>query len=231
MSQQFLSHYGILGMKWGVRRYQNEDGSLTPAGKKRISKEYKNESVKFLTNYARGTTDRYVNAFNKTAEALNNGLIEKYNEQSRKKYGENYGRNPKYEAGYEALHEKLMEEYSVKEVVAALNSDPHLKKAQELVKKYDMTKWDNLAKDNEEKIAEVRAMADKYTKPTKKAEKPLSEKTLREIESSKKYLEKRPDLMVVYDKKYGVISYASKDKANRKLDIDYSDSSRYAIYE
>lgn len=30
-----LEHHGILGMKWGVRRYQNEDGSLTEAGKKR----------------------------------------------------------------------------------------------------------------------------------------------------------------------------------------------------
>ena len=29
-----LCHFGIKGMKWGVRRYQNEDGSLTPAGKK-----------------------------------------------------------------------------------------------------------------------------------------------------------------------------------------------------
>ena len=38
-----LYHHGILGMKWGVRRYQNKDGSLTPKGKKRYSEDY-NES-------------------------------------------------------------------------------------------------------------------------------------------------------------------------------------------
>lgn len=35
MVQAELTHWGIKGMKWGVRRYQNKDGSLTPAGKKR----------------------------------------------------------------------------------------------------------------------------------------------------------------------------------------------------
>lgn len=38
-----LYHYGVLGMKWGVRRYQNKDGSLTKAGKKKL-KKYVNEN-------------------------------------------------------------------------------------------------------------------------------------------------------------------------------------------
>lgn len=34
-----LAHHGIKGMKWGVRRYQNYDGTLTAAGKRQQEKE------------------------------------------------------------------------------------------------------------------------------------------------------------------------------------------------
>lgn len=34
-----LTHWGIKGMRWGIRRYQNRDGTLTTAGKKRYAKE------------------------------------------------------------------------------------------------------------------------------------------------------------------------------------------------
>lgn len=39
MVNKELYHYGKLGMKWGVRRYQNKDGSLTAAGKKRYARD------------------------------------------------------------------------------------------------------------------------------------------------------------------------------------------------
>lgn len=37
MNADELKHYGIKGMKWGVRRFQNSDGSLTADGRKRYS--------------------------------------------------------------------------------------------------------------------------------------------------------------------------------------------------
>lgn len=59
MENNSLSHYGIRGMRWGVRRYQNSDGTYTPVGKKRKHQETAHEdyinahskkSVKSMSN-------------------------------------------------------------------------------------------------------------------------------------------------------------------------------------
>ena len=45
-----LYHYGIKGMKWGIRRYQNSDGSLTAAGKRRYERDVAENKAKKKEN-------------------------------------------------------------------------------------------------------------------------------------------------------------------------------------
>ena len=52
-----LYHWGVRGMRWGIRRYQNKDGSLTPAGKKRYNAEL--EKVRERETACPETFDRY----------------------------------------------------------------------------------------------------------------------------------------------------------------------------
>lgn len=51
MEYNYLKHHGIKHMKWGVRRYQNEDGTLTPAGKKRYNRDMSELSNKQKKQY------------------------------------------------------------------------------------------------------------------------------------------------------------------------------------
>ena len=50
-----LYHHGIKGQKWGVRRFTNEDGSLTPAGEERYG--ISNEKMKAFTDAYRKRYD------------------------------------------------------------------------------------------------------------------------------------------------------------------------------
>ena len=61
-----LYHHGVKGQKWGVRRYQYADGSLTPEGRKRYqSSSFMNTKVKYLVNSARTqiTGKQYVDGY------------------------------------------------------------------------------------------------------------------------------------------------------------------------
>ena len=67
-----LVHYGIKGQKWGVRRYQKSDGSLTPEGEKRYGSKEELQSLR--------DNKKQVDAVKKGIEGVQN----KRNEQAKK---------------------------------------------------------------------------------------------------------------------------------------------------
>ena len=77
----YLEHHGIRGQKWGVRNYQNEDGSLTAAGKKRYeaaskeksgSKKKKGKKRDWKASDAENLTDEELRARNNRLQAEQN---------------------------------------------------------------------------------------------------------------------------------------------------------------
>lgn len=63
-------HHGILGMKWGVRRYQNKDGSRTSAGKKREKQLTDDQRAKIL----KSPTRTYKNKEHFTKEEIEDAM-------------------------------------------------------------------------------------------------------------------------------------------------------------
>lgn len=75
-----LYHYGTKGQKWGVRRYQNQDGTLTPEGKERYNKgdekhpdlDYRNDDS--VSKYVRNVRQKYQDAARNEAVWKKHGL-------------------------------------------------------------------------------------------------------------------------------------------------------------
>lgn len=75
-----LYHYGVPGMKWGIRRYRNLDGTLTPAGKRR------DDRLSFKTNqYATAATIYAKRAQQKAKNRVNGSRDLEYSDRYFKK--------------------------------------------------------------------------------------------------------------------------------------------------
>lgn len=134
-----LAHYGVLGMKWGVRRYQNADGSLTEYGKKKLSssspdkinKTFRKEVRRARKNHGRATG--YSNMFlydntigknskkeqekrDKLYDELENSYAKKYKKaQNKEKVSEEFI-NELMDFGFDRIAGKKMSDNAIESV-------------------------------------------------------------------------------------------------------------------
>lgn len=82
-----LYHHGIKGQRWGIRRYQNEDGSLTAKGIKRYAtKGYSEDAYKSNKSFVGKAYDKFTGAhkitgqmqYDMSSKAQNKARAEKY---------------------------------------------------------------------------------------------------------------------------------------------------------
>lgn len=98
-----LRHYGVLGMKWGVRRYQNKDGTLTEAGKKRVQEG--TEMFPYAGKKRRPTMTQRHRALDRT-ERYKWEELEEYNKSIGNTWDSYSKRNPNYDKIFQKHYEK-----------------------------------------------------------------------------------------------------------------------------
>ena len=127
-----LYHHGIKGQRWGVRRFQNADGTLTNAGKKRYDKLMS----KFHKQYSRDYSSKIeLKSYNKTADYMNAVGIKKFNEKYWKGQKEGTEEYRKFVEKYEKYFQDHLNKNLDRTIESYKKNNRYYRKAQELVSK------------------------------------------------------------------------------------------------
>lgn len=136
-SFRYISHYGVLGQKWGIRRYQNKDGTLTKEGRRRAIKEYREDNQKA---HKYGAEASIYNQAYKYAQKNQNAANEKLNRKWTQKR-----ENKKKAADAVAAELKAKKQQSAKQ------AEQHYK---ELVRKYGKEAVSDIKRDKNGSVNE-----------------------------------------------------------------------------
>lgn len=160
----YIAHHGIKGQKWGVRRFQNEDGSYKPGAEgryydsksdkkqerinKRNSEKYKRLSIKAEKDFVKNRSKIYAESYNQTADEYNNGKIDEYNRTH----------SPKDKDYYDEYDRQFSDDWKKnynKRAVDYWKNNKNYKKADAFAQKYGLYKVDELAIKNKSFIEDM----------------------------------------------------------------------------
>lgn len=131
-------HHGVKGMHWGIRRYQNPDGTLTAAGRERYSKKLLKRAMKLNeaeSRYARGVQDdiRRGNLLVRPTGGKENEVFLKS-----KTVAKNQQLISKRRSEIDKVASKIQKKYGeveYKKIEAMVRNDPEYKQANKIVEK------------------------------------------------------------------------------------------------
>lgn len=150
--EQYLEHHGVLGQKWGVRRYQEENGTLTSAGKKRYLTEggdVRKKVDQAKSDYKAAYKD-FNRSFNKAYARSGIHITKKGREANQKRWEDAYNKGQKSDQARAAYKEakKELKAFNKNRKVEIANKKREISDSRTLGEKltYNEATWKKAAK-------------------------------------------------------------------------------------